>query len=322
MAIITFADADGVEQTLDTEQKFNVAYHVDCRVLMQALPDKCFDLCCTDPPYGDGLPQDDNSQSVNVERERDGHHGPDTDRGRTSSSRTERGDMPSGGKWNRFGQRFDRYKETASPIPRGDRWNKYLRAETTLCQPGGWHGKFLDRNGSPDGRDVGGEVRKKIIAWDVAPEKEVFDEIFRVSRHQVIWGGNYFSLPPARCFLIWRKLTISESFSMAMAEYAWTSYNANAKVYECAPQGKVGDPRFHATQKPIDLYRWIYGMFTKPGMTVFDPFLGSGSSRIAAYEAGLNFIGCEIDPGYFQKQEERFERMTAQMTMFSDRKLW
>lgn len=71
MAIITFTDADGVEQTLDTEQKFNVAYHVDCRVLMQALPDKCFDLCCTDPPYGDGLPQDDNSQSVNVERERE-----------------------------------------------------------------------------------------------------------------------------------------------------------------------------------------------------------------------------------------------------------
>lgn len=200
----------------------------------------------------------------------------------------------------------------------GDRWNKYLQTEATLCQPGGWHGKFLDRNGSPDGRDMGGEVRKKIIAWDVAPEKEVFDDIFRVSRHQVIWGGNYFELPPARCFLIWRKLTISESFSMAMAEYAWTSYNANAKVYECAPQGKVGDPRFHATQKPIDLYRWIYGMFTKPGMTVFDPFLGSGSSRIAAYEAGLNFIGCEIDPGYFQKQEERFERMTAQMTMFSD----
>lgn len=163
---------------------------------------------------------------------------------------------------------------------------------------------------------MGGEVRKKIIAWDVAPGKEVFDEIFRVSRHQVIWGGNYFRLPPTRCFLVWRKLSISESFSMAMAEYAWTSFNANAKVFECAPQGKASDPRFHPTAKPIDLYRWIYGMFTKPGMTVFDPFLGSGSSRIAAYEAGLNFIGCEIDETYFRKQEERFERMTDNYSLF------
>ena len=188
--------------------------------------------------------------------------------------------------------------------------------KTHYVNRGGWHGKYLDRNGSPDGRDVGGEVRKKIIAWDVAPGKEVFDEIFRVSRDAVIWGGNYFRLPPTRCFLVWRKLSISESFSMAMAEYAWTSFNANAKVYECAPQGKPNDPRFHATQKPIDLYRWIFGMFTKPGMTVFDPFLGSGSSRIAAYEAGLNFVGCEIDETYFRKQEERFERMTDNYSLF------
>ena len=163
---------------------------------------------------------------------------------------------------------------------------------------------------------MGGEVRKKIIAWDVAPEKEVIDELFRVSQAQVIWGGNYFILPPTRCFLVWRKLSISESFSMAMAEYAWTSFNANAKVFECAPQGKPSDERFHPTQKPIDLYRWVYGLFAKPGMTVFDPFLGSGSSRIAAYDAGLNFIGCEIDPTYFAKEEERFERMTDNYSMF------
>lgn len=163
---------------------------------------------------------------------------------------------------------------------------------------------------------MGGEIRKKIIAWDVAPGKEVFAELFRVSRNQIIWGGNYFELPPTRCFLIWRKLSISESFTMAMAEYAWTSFNDNAKVFECAPQGKSSDPRFHPTQKPIDLYRWIYGLFTKPGMRVFDPFLGSGSSRIAAYEAGLNFVGTEIDPVYFQKEEERFERMTDNYSLF------
>ena len=159
---------------------------------------------------------------------------------------------------------------------------------------------------------------KKIIAWDVAPEEEVFDEIFRVSKNQIIWGGNYFDLPPTRCFLVWRKLTISEAFSMAMAEYAWTSFNSNAKVFEAAPQGRPGDTRFHPTQKPIELYDWIYSQFTKPGDKVFDPFLGSGSSRIAAYNAGLDFVGCEIDEFYFKKQEERFEQQTAQMSFFTE----
>jgi site-specific DNA-methyltransferase (adenine-specific) len=102
----------------------------------------------------------------------------------------------------------------------------------------------------PDRGDLGGEVRKKIIAWDVAPGQEYFDELFRVSRNQIIWGGNYFKLPPTRCFLVWRKLTLSENFTMAMAEYAWTSFNGNAKVFDAMPQGKPGD-RFHPTQKPF-----------------------------------------------------------------------
>ena len=185
-----------------------------------------------------------------------------------------------------------------------------------LCQPGGWHGKDKYHTGISDGRDMGGEVRKKIIAWDVAPGKEYFDELFRVSRNQVIWGGNYFELPPTRCFLVWRKLSISESFSMAMAEYAWTSFNMNAKVFECAPQGKASDPRFHPTQKPVELYGWVYNLFAKPGMKILDTHLGSGSSRIAAYDAGLDFVGYEIDPTYFRLQEERFARHAAQMSLF------
>lgn len=164
-------------------------------------------------------------------------------------------------------------------------------------------------------RDLGTEIRKKIVAWDMAPEKEYFEQLFRVSRNQIIWGGNYFELPPTRCFLVWRKLSITESFSMAMAEYAWTSFTGNAKVFECAPQGKPGD-RFHPTQKPIELYAWIYNLFAKPGMKILDTHLGSGSSRIAAYNAGLDFVGYEIDKDYFDKQEERFARHTAQMNLF------
>lgn len=156
---------------------------------------------------------------------------------------------------------------------------------------------------------------KKIVAWDVAPVKEYFDELFRISRNQIIWGGNYFALPPTRCFLIWRKLTISESFSMAMAEYAWTSFKENAKVFECAPQGRPGDDRFHPTQKPVALYKWILSKYANPGDKIFDSHLGSGSSRIAAYDLGYDFVGCEIDKTYFDLEEKRFEKHTAQTRM-------
>ena len=155
--------------------------------------------------------------------------------------------------------------------------------------------------------------RKKIIAWDVAPGEDYFQELFRVSRNQIIWGGNYFALPPTRCFLIWRKLTISENFTMAMAEYAWTSFNENAKVFECAPQGRPGDDRFHPTQKPVALYKWILSRYAKPGDKILDTHLGSGSSRIAAWDLGFDFVGCEIDDVYFGLQEKRFEEYTKQI---------
>lgn len=162
-------------------------------------------------------------------------------------------------------------------------------------------------------RRNGGIFSKDIRCWDVAPPAEYFRELARVSKNQIIWGGNYFDLPPTRCFLIWRKLTISDSFTMAMAEYAWTSFNANAKCFEYPPQDSS---RFHPTQKPVALYRWIYKHYAKPGDKILDTHLGSGSSRIAAYDAGLDFVGCEIDKEYFDKQEERFAAHTAQQSLF------
>ena len=176
--------------------------------------------------------------------------------------------------------------------------------------------------GGTDGRRLGCEDPKTtagadIRHWDVAPPKAYFDELARVSKAQIIWGGNYFSLPPTRCFLVWRKLTISESFSMAMAEYAWTSFNDNAKVFECAPQGNT-EKRIHPTQKPVALYKWIFGRYAKPGFKVLDTHLGSGSSRIAAYDAGLDFWGYEIDKIYFDLQEQRFQKHAAQINLFID----
>lgn len=179
--------------------------------------------------------------------------------------------------YNRFGGRFDTYK-------RDENW-----------------------------RDVGSKVRKKIISWDHAPSKEYFDELFRVSKSQIIWGGNYFSLPPTRCFLVWRKTNVPENFSMAMAEYAWCSFDGNAKVIDLTAIGQQG--RFHPTQKPIDLYKWIFRNYAKDGYKILDTHLGSGSSRIAAWDAGLDFWGYEIDKDYFDKMQIRFEEHTLQLKM-------
>lgn len=105
---------------------------------------------------------------------------------------------------------------------------------------------------------------------------------------------------------------------MAMVEYAWTSFNENAKCFEFAPQGKKTDQRFHPTQKPTDLYRWIYKNYAKQGDKILDTHLGSGSSRIAAWDAGLDFVGTEIDETYFNLQEERFAKHIAQGWLFDN----
>lgn len=156
---------------------------------------------------------------------------------------------------------------------------------------------------------------KKIIDWDIAPGKEYFDELFRISKHQIIWGGNYFNehIPSNRNFIIWRKLTISELFSMAMAEYAWTSLNGNAKVFECTPQGTKAEPRFHPTQKPVALYEWLLSQYANKGDKILDTHAGSGSSLIACHRMGFEITAFEIDKEYYQKAKARLEEEKAQI---------
>jgi site-specific DNA-methyltransferase (adenine-specific) len=135
-----------------------------------------------------------------------------------------------------------------------------------------------------------------ITHWDFPPEQDYFDELARVADKMIIWGGNYFPLPPSRNFIIWRKRSISENFSMAMAEYAWTNIPGNAKVFEYRPQ----DPaRFHPTQKPVPLYKWLLEKYAKPGMKILDTHGGSFSSGIAALEMGFEYTGIELDEDYF-----------------------
>lgn len=142
--------------------------------------------------------------------------------------------------------------------------------------------------------------------WDSQlPSKEVFDEMFRVSKHAIIWGGNYFGLPPNKHFIIWDKQQPFD-FSMAMCEYAWSNIDKPAKIFRYRVQKEKN--KIHPTQKPVALYAWILNNYAKQGDKIFDPFLGSGSSRIAAYKKGFDFYACELDKDYFQAQEERFRK--------------
>lgn len=215
-----------------------------------------------------------------------------------------------GGEWSsgtRFGERFDRYKNKPGGGGMASRNTASVHRQKKNCKKpdGTW--------GYPKWKNQ--EVDKKIIEWDVAPQKEYFNELFRISRNQIIWGGNYFELPPCRCFLIWRKLTISESFSMAMCEYAWTSFNTNAKVYECVPQDATGK-RFHPTQKPVSLYEWQINMLANDGDVILDTHAGSASSLVACHNTGHRFIASEIDKYYYQKAVERLETETAQANIY------
>lgn len=152
-------------------------------------------------------------------------------------------------------------------------------------------------------------VEIDIDEWDKTPSDEFFDQLFRVSKNQIIWGANYFDgMPPTRCFLVWKK-QIPENFSMAMCEYAWTSFQGNAKVVEFSQLSKKGDERFHPTQKPIELYGWILRNFAKEGDRIFDPMAGSFSSRIACWKLGFDYVGCEIEKIYFDKGIERFDKL-------------
>lgn len=156
------------------------------------------------------------------------------------------------------------------------------------------------------------KYERKISDWDVSPTEEVFRELFRVSKNQIIWGGNYFNLPPTRCFNIWRKLTISEDFTMAMCEYAWTSFAANAKLWEFAPQDKN---RFHPTQKPVGLIMRQIEEYTEQDAIILDPFSGSGTTAIAAHRLGRRFVCIERDSDYYAASVERLNRERQQLQL-------
>lgn len=150
--------------------------------------------------------------------------------------------------------------------------------------------------------------------WNVAPSGQYFTELARVSVNQIIWGGNYFTqfLPPSSGWIVWDKC--NQGFSFADGEIAWSSFSRALRIYRYT-RGYTG--RIHPTQKPAALYKWLLQNYAKPGDKILDTHLGSGSSRIAAYDLGFDFTGYETDPDYFQAQQERFERHIAQGSLFA-----
>jgi len=148
--------------------------------------------------------------------------------------------------------------------------------------------------------------------WDCVPTKEYFNELKRVSKEQIIWGGNYFDLPPTRCFIVLDKC-ISDDFTLAMAEIAWTSFDKLAKIfkYSVPKDGKI-----HPTQKPQKLYKWILNKYANKGDKILDTHLGSGSIAIACHDYGFDLTACELDKEYFVKAIERINNHVAQQKLF------
>ena len=148
--------------------------------------------------------------------------------------------------------------------------------------------------------------------WDsLPPGEDYFKELFRVSKNQIIWGGNYFKLPPSRCWIIWDKQQPAKNF--ADGEMAWTSFDDLVKFFRFSFASNTG--KIHITQKPIALYNWLLHHYAKPGDRILDTHLGSGSSAIAAHYKRFDFVGCELDSEYFEKAKNRFDKETRQLCL-------
>lgn len=168
-------------------------------------------------------------------------------------------------------------------------------------------------------RDSGGQTGGKgklknrifnngvIDRWDSAPKEEYFFELTRVSSNQIIWGGNYFDLPPSRGFCIWDKKQPWENFSRC--EYAWLSMPVPSKIYEF--DNRTSD-KIHPTQKPVALYKWLLKNYAKQGDKILDTHVGSASSLIACYDMGFDAVGFELDPDYYATSKRRLEDFMRQ----------
>lgn len=151
-------------------------------------------------------------------------------------------------------------------------------------------------------------------SWDKSiPDKLYFKELFRVSQNQIIWGGNYFNLPPTQNYIIWNKVQPMD-FSLAMCELAWCSIQRPIKMFTYSVLAEKN--KIHPTQKPVALYTWLLQNYAKKGDKILDTHLGSGSSIIACNRLGFEYMAFELDKEYYDKAIERIEKEKSQVSMF------
>jgi len=149
--------------------------------------------------------------------------------------------------------------------------------------------------------------------WDNTPiNMNYFVELFRISKQQIIWGGNYYALPPTKHCIIWDKKQ-PEKLSFGMFDFAWTSFEGANKIFRKSVLDE--QDKIHPTQKPVKLYSWLLYRYAKPEMKILDTHLGSGSSAIAAHYFGCDFTATEIDKEYFDNALKRIKNETAQVAI-------
>jgi len=173
---------------------------------------------------------------------------------------------------------------------------------------GAGHKNFIN-SGNKHNRDI-----YRDVDWDTGiPDREYFEQLMRISKNQIICGGNYFNLPPSRCWVVWDK-GVSIDMSYAMAELFWTSFDEVTVIYK---NNNKTEDRIHPTQKPVQLYKWLLKNYATPDMKIIDTHLGSGSSAIAAWEYKCKeFVGIEIDKEYYDAGVKRFKNHIAQKKLF------
>lgn len=169
----------------------------------------------------------------------------------------------------------------------------------------------------------GGKLKDRIlnkskISWDnEKPKPEYFKEIFRISKNQIIWGGNYFTdnLQESRCWICWDKIQPWENFSQF--ELAWTSFDKPAAMYRYSNTGGANkEKKIHPTQKPVKLYEWLLRYYAKPGQKIFDSHFGSLSIGIACHNLGFELTACELDKEYYEAAKKRLQIHQMQKTIF------
>jgi len=164
--------------------------------------------------------------------------------------------------------------------------------------------------------NMGGRKRNKDDKdkdWDLGvPNKEYFDELFRVSKNQIIWGGNYFDLPPSQYFAIWDKGETMYGRSFAECEYAWVR-SGGTRIYKKNPNQLN---RIHPTQKHLKLYEWLLMNYAKEGDKILDTHLGSGSIALACHNLNYDLTACELDKEYYEASLKRLKEHQSQLTIF------